>query len=224
MTTRKLPIVTSEIYHIFNRSVGQQPIFRNIYENKLFVELIEYYHFFHTNLRFSYYNRLPKDQRDKILKDLYIKKLFNIEIYSFSLMPNHFHLLAMQKSEKGISNFVRCLQDSYAKYFNMKNKREGALFQSPFKSVRMETEEQLLHVSRYIHLNPLTSYVLRNKEDLINYQWNSFRDYVSASPRRFIKTNLISSFFNKNNSFEEFTFNQLDYQRKLKMVKHLILE
>ena len=139
-------------------------------------------------------------------------------------MPNHYHILAKQISEKGISEFVRFIQESYAKYFNSKTQRFGSLFQSPFKAVRIENDEQLLHVSRYIHLNPLTSYVIIESKDLMNYPWNSYRDYVSNNNRGFVNTSLISSLIKKNDSFKKFTFNHLDYQRKLELIKHLVFE
>ncbi|MBI3443688.1 transposase [Candidatus Woesebacteria bacterium] len=222
MTVRNHPIVTNEIYHIYNRSVAQQPIFRNIWENNRYLNLIDYYRFLNTPLRFSYYNRLRIDQRESILKSLYKENDIRIEIYSFSIMPNHYHILAKQVNENGISDFIRYIQDSYAKYLNKKTDRFGALFQSPFKAVRIEKEEQFIHVARYIHLNPLTSYLLKEPKELNTYIWNSWIDYVTGKPRAFVETGRLLSLVPKN-KLEEFTFNQLDYQRKLENIKHLIL-
>lgn len=223
MTVRNHPIVTNEVYHIYNRSVAQQPIFRNIRENNHYLNLIDYYRFVNTPLRFSFYNRLHKDQRESILKSLYKENNIRIEIYSFSIMPNHYHILAKQVNEKGISNFIRYIQDSYAKYLNKKTARFGALFQSPFKAVRIEKEEQFIHVARYIHLNPLTSYLLKEPKELNAYPWNSWIDYVTGKPRAFVETGQLLNLVPKN-KLEDFTFNQLDYQRKLERIKHLLLE
>lgn len=223
MTSRKSPIVTNEIYHIYNRSVAQQPIFRNVRENNIFTELINYYRFSNTPLRFSYYSRLTENERINILDSIFRANKTRIEIYSFSLMTNHYHILARQTTENGISNFIRHVQDSYAKYLNKKMERSGALFQSPFKAVRIETDEQFIHVARYIHLNPLTSYVLRDTKELYTFPWNSWVDYVGYKPRAFVKTDVLLSFVGKN-KIEDFTFNQLDYQRQLESIKHLIIE
>ena len=139
-------------------------------------------------------------------------------------MPNHYHLLAKQTSDNGVSEFCRFVQESYAKYFNRKTQRFGSLFQSPFKAVRIENDEQLLHVSRYVHLNPLTSYIIRDENDLIKYLWNSYVDYISNNAREFISTSLIRSLIKKEDTFKNFTFNQLDYQRKLESIRHLVFE
>ena len=84
-----------------------------------------------------------------------------VDLICFCLMPNHFHLLLRQIEEDGIVKFVRNFQIGYSRYLNEKEKRSGALFEGQFKAVRVENDEQLIHVSRYIHLNPYSSYWLR---------------------------------------------------------------
>lgn len=70
-------------------------------------------------------------------------------------MPNHFHFLIEQTADKGIASHMQRFINSYAHYVNIKYKRVGPLFQGLFKGVLIESDEQFLHVSRYIHLNPL---------------------------------------------------------------------
>ena len=119
---------------------------------------------------------------------------------------------------------MKLLSDSYTRYFNTKNERVGPLLQGQFKAVRVESDEQLLHLSRYIHLNPLTSFVIRDFNDLKSYQWNSYLDYLSFTPRKFINTSFLMNYFKNIEKFEEFTKDNLDYQRKLEKLKHLIIE
>jgi len=139
-------------------------------------------------------------------------------------MLNHFHLLLEQTEDFGITNFLKLIQNSYAKYYNLKSKRSGALFQCSFRAVRIETEEQFLHTARYIHLNPLTSFVLKQPEELNNYKWNSYSDYVSATPRPFVDTKTLTEALGEKDTFVKFTLDQLDYQRNLEKIKHLCLE
>lgn len=188
------------------------------------LKTIDYYRFLNTPLRFSHYNRLPIQARNDILQELYKKNNTQIDLYAFSLMPNHFHLLAKQLKDGGVSKSIRLIQDSYAKYLNTKSKRVGSLFQSLFKAVRIETDEQFLHVARYIHLNPLTSYVFANPNNLRNYQWTSFIDYISSLPRPFVNIDFLMKFFKTKNDLEKFTLNNLDYQRNLNKIKHLLHE
>ena len=224
MPRRKIPLVNQEIYHVFNRSVAQQPIFRNKKDSDTFLNLIEYYRFPRPPSRFSHYQRLNTQDKTKLLMGLYKKNKYLVEIYAFSIMPNHYHLLIKQSLDSGIMNFIRLFQNSYARYLNLKYKRSGSLFQSPFKAVRLETDEQFLHVARYIHLNPLTSFVINDFNDLKSYHWNSYLDYLSSNPRKFVNTSVLMNYFKNKEKFAEFTKDNLDYQRKLEKIKHLIIE
>lgn len=139
-------------------------------------------------------------------------------------MPNHVHFLIKEIKENGITTFMRKFQNSYAKYFNIKTKRNGSLFQSMFKAVRILTEEQLLHVNRYIHLNPVTALMLKNIEELSDYPWSSYPDYLEKRSLGIISTEEVFSFFKSKDKFVKFTKDQIDYQRKLDKIKHLLLE
>lgn len=223
MPYRQTPLVTGEVYHVFNRSVARIPIFisKNDYERAL--KVIEFYSFDNTPLSFSHYQRSPQDQRLKIMES--IKTLENklVDILAFCLMPNHFHFLLRQKIEKGITTMLRNFQNSYAKYFNTKSERSGALFQSMFKAVIIETDEQLIHVARYIHLNPSTAYIIKDSSNLENYHWSSFPEYINNSDGLADKKELFS-YFKSVEDLKKFTLDQADYQRKLGRIKHLILE
>ena len=143
---------------------------------------------------------------------------------AFCLLPNHIHLLLKGLHQKGISNLMTNFQHSYAKYFNIKNKRTGSVFQSMFKAVRIETDEQLLHVVRYIHINPLTSYIIKESSDLENYLWSSYSDYLGKRQLDLVDSRIVFESFTSLDSFKKFTLDQVDYQRKLEEIKHLLLE
>ncbi|MBA3723495.1 MAG: transposase [Candidatus Levybacteria bacterium] len=148
----------------------------------------------------------------------------HVEILAFCLMPNHFHFLIKQTSPDGITKFMRHLQDSYTKYFNITSNRVGPLYQSAFKAVRIESDEQLLHVSRYIHINPTTSYLV-SIEKLHAYTWSSLPMYIGTElSYPFIATETIDAFFKSKDAYREFVYDQIDYQRELSKIKHLLLE
>lgn len=175
-------------------------------------------------MRYSFLSRLNKEERSTIIENLYKSDNNLVSIYAFSLMPNHYHLLLKQIQEKGIMNYIRLIQNSYAHYINIKTKRFGSVFQSPFKAKRIENDEQLLHVSRYIHLNPLSSYLIENPNDLESYEWSSYKDYVDKDPRRFIDVSFLKSFHKDKEKFRKFTLDHADHQRKLEKIKHLIID
>lgn len=224
MPHRRVVITPGEIYHVFNRSVGKIPIFIGTREYTRALEVLDFYRYGKPPLKFSRYNVLSKEQKAAFLNNLKTQHPKIVEVFAFCLMPNHIHLLLRENEVKGISTLMRNFQNSYAKYFNTKFERTGTLFQSMFKAVRIETDAQLLHVCRYIHLNPLTSYLVRDATELDNYQWSSWMDYNNGSESDLVNTPFISGHFPTKEKFRAFTLDQIDYQRKLDEIKHLLLE
>lgn len=146
-----------------------------------------------------------------------------VEIVCFCLMPNHFHFMLKQKMENGISSFVSNFTNSYTRYFNKKHDRIGPLFEGIFKAVRIESEEQLIHTSRYIHLNPVSSYLIE-PEELENYHWSSYLEFLGFSDNNLVVKDLILDFFSSVEAYKKFVLDQVDYARQLELIKHLTLE
>lgn len=100
-------------------------------------------------------------------------------------MPNHFHFLLKPAREDGVTRFISDISNSYTRYFNTKNERIGVLFQGTFKAKEITSEESLLQVSRYIHLNPVVTKTNRDKAEAPNaelkpenYPFSSYRNWV----------------------------------------------
>jgi hypothetical protein len=100
-------------------------------------------------------------------------------------MPNHFHLLVKQEHSSGLDAFMKSLCTRYAMYKNISKKRVGGLFQGVYKAVLVESEEQLLWVSRYIHRNPLS--LGYESSELLAYQFSSLPGYLSVQTVPFVK-------------------------------------
>jgi putative transposase len=213
MPSRVYPFVGGQYYHIYNRGSEKKPIFQGGKDRKRFLKTFLYYQIAGPKPRFSLYNPTHPlrnlDQSKKI-----------VEIISFCLMPNHFHFLLKQNQEGGITEFMSKLSNSYTKYFNIKNNRVGPLLQGEFKSVPMETEEQLLHLSRYIHLNPLVSGLV---EDLEQYDWSSYKEYIRGEAG-ICEKDIILSFFKSPQAYQQFVLDQADYGIQLEQIKHQLLE
>lgn len=222
MPGRKSPLVGGEIYHVFNRGINRQPTFTNKKDFSRFLSTINFYKFSKPPLSMSKFLRSDDKKQLDVLKILAESKRL-IEIYSFCLMPNHFHFLLKQLEDNGIAKFLGNLQNSYTKYFNTKSDRDGSLFLDQFKAIRVESEEQLIHLSRYIHLNPHTGYVVKSLEELEEYPWSSFPDYLQGNSK-LIDVDFILGLFRNPQQYKKFVFDQADYQRKLKEIEHLLLE
>lgn len=225
MPGRLVPLVNDQIYHVFNRGIDHRSTFTNKLEYRRAIEIIEFYRFTNLPMRLSKFLKLVSADREEIMKEI---KTHNklVEIIAYCLMPNHFHLLVKQLRDNGISKFLSNLQNSYTRYFNTKNSRDGSLFLDQFKAVRIETDEQLVHVSRYIHLNPLTSFVVKNFNKLIDYPWSSLNEYISKHSIVCEASTVLNFFGRKNqqNKYLKFIKDQINYQRELHRIQHLIME
>ncbi len=171
MPARTTPLVNGEYYHIYNRGVAYLPTYKRKNDYERFVLNLRYYPYNNIPFKMSRLLQLPAEDRMQIMSGLKKRNDKRISLVSYVLMPNHFHLLLRQEKDGGISSFMKHLTDSYSRYFNTKYERVGPLYQGAFKAVRVETDEQLTHLSRYIHLNPLVSFITTEK-DFISYPWS----------------------------------------------------
>lgn len=224
MPGRSVPLVRNEIYHVFNRGIDKRPTFTNKKEYKRALDIISFYKYATPPIRLSRYLLLNADKQEELLQRMKESQQL-VEILAFCLMPNHFHFLLRQNEENGISKFMAVFLNSYTRYFNTKKERVGPLFLDQFKAVRIEDDSQLIHVMRYIHLNPLTSYVLKDFRELETYSWSSYREYlVLPLGQNICSLETIRNQFKTLKSFEKFHKDQVEYQRSLDKIKHLALE
>lgn len=219
---RKIIIANNEIYHVFNRGIEKRPIFlcKRDYDRAL--QTLAYYQYAEIPTSLSQFLNLEKEKRDYYVTQMKRKDKKLANIFCFSLMPNHFHLLLKQIRENGIKTFLSNFSNSYTKYLNIKNNRVGPLLQGIFKAVRIEDNNQLIHVCRYININPVVSLVI-NKEELINYPYTSLPEYLGGK-NGFCNKDEILANFSSLKKFEDFIFDQIDYGKKLEMIKHLVFE
>lgn len=178
-------------YHIYNRGVEKRIIFCDSQDYKVFLSYLKEY----------LQPPPPVEKRTEVIGNLSFiapKRPLNnynqeIELLSFCLIPNHFHLLIKQKSSRSVEFFMRSLLTRYVSYFNKRHKRVGVLFQGPYKAILIRNENYLLHLSRYIHLNPKKH--LDVKESPLHSTYSSYGDYLGLRKTDWINTDLILSFF-----------------------------
>ncbi len=144
-------------------------------------------------------NKLFRDDGDR---ERFLRRLqqsvqdFEVRLYSFCLMSNRFHLL-LETPRGNLSKFMQSLNTGYTVYFNRRHKRHGHLLDGRYKAVLVSGDEYLLKLSRYIHLNPVstTYWKKRSIKDKIqylrSYSWSSYPflirrhkmvDYLDGQP------------------------------------------
>lgn len=221
-SSRIVPLVTGEIYHVYNRGIDKRATFLNDSYYQRAYQTIKYYQYSTPPMRLSYFLRQPRSVKENIDFSEWGDKLIQIMAYCF--MPNHFHLLIRQEVDGGISKFIGNFVNSYTRYFNTRNKRVGGLFLENFKNVLVDNEEYLLHLSRYIHLNPYSSGVVKDYSSLLNYDWSSIKDYIGGSEDVISNKDMIMNYFSTKEKYKDFVLDRADYQKQLKQIEHLMIE
>ncbi len=136
-----------EYYHIFNRGTDKRDVFMDKYDVFRFLESMELFN------RVDPIGSIQIEKRgsEKSRRRTSTNRLVSVTTYC--LNSNHYHFVVIELIEGGISEFMKRLGGGYTKYFNEKYERSGALFQGKFKSVHIESNEQLLYVADYVNLN-----------------------------------------------------------------------
>ncbi len=222
-TNRKLVFATEETYHVYNRGVERRTVFTKKREYQRTIDLVRYYRFASLPMRYSQLLSLPTPAQEAVWQRIRKENNFEVVIIAYCLMPNHFHIVLRQFIEGGITRFMSNLSNSYTKYFNTKYRRVGSLFQGPFQAVHVETDEQLLHLTRYVHLNPVASFLLK-VDDLESYPWSSFSEYLGKNQSDICNTSWMKSHFSKTEQYRKFVYDQADYAQKLGKIKHMAID
>ncbi len=219
------PLATENIYHIFSKSITGFKIFNYDSEFKRVQQAIRYYRRKNPKIKLSAYitstqKEIREDKKINLNFDLSNKERL-VGIIAYCIMPTHIHLVLRQDQDSGITIFMRNVLNSYTKYFNTKYKRKGPLWEARFKRVLIKTDEQLLHLTRYVHLNPVTAY-LTNKPD--KWSFSSYNEYLGnvADNCRICNYNDILNIAPE--IYEKFTNENIDYQRKLASIKNLTFD
>ena len=200
-------------YHLYNRGVEKRTIFQDNQDYAVFLSYLKTYLLPKDTKKLHDILLDPKTslkEKDQAKKKLHLNNFSkNLKLLAYCLMPNHFHFLVKQKEENTIDQFMNSLLTRYVMYFNRKHRRVGHLFQGVYKAVLVNTDEQLLHLSRYIHLNPaLQGQALH---DLRGYKYSSYQNYLinpslNSTLNNWIQPAEILSFFGKSgfNSYQSF--------------------
>lgn len=187
---RKAAFAVDEHYHIYNRGTDKRKIYQGPKDYQRFLVLL---HLANNTETVHISNQLYQGR--SLMELLTIKPLERlVAIGAYCLMPNHFHLLVREKTDNGITTFMKKLLTGYSMYFNKKYDRTGNLFQGCFKAEHVAADDYLKYLFAYIHLNPIKLIEpgwrdggLKNKKRaeqfLANYAWSSFTEHCTDQGR-----------------------------------------
>lgn len=215
---RKDAIVTGCVYHIFTRSIAGFEIFRSPTSYERILNTLEYYNRISPGIRLSKFLELSPDARKRMAELREVEPL--VQLIAYCLMPTHIHLVLKQVQDNGISIFMSNVLNSFTRYFNIAHQRKGPLWESEFKNVLVQTDEQLLHLTRYVHLNPVSARLTNSPED---WEYSSFRQYVCSKPVRG-NCNWLGILEINPVDYDRFVRSRASYQRSLSQIKRLLID
>lgn len=203
--------VENGFYHVYNRGVEKRIVFETDQDYKVFLKYIK-------EVLSPLDEQIPNTK--VVMQGLSLQSVRRpvksyygkIEMLAYCLMPNHFHFLVKQHEKTSLEGLMRSLMTRYSMYFNKKYDRVGTLFQGRYKAVFVKDDAYLLHLSRYIHLNPG-----EYSSNLLD-TYSSYADYLGVKNTSWIKPEEIMSFFNnmtmvginKYNSYQKFVESNLN--------------
>lgn len=160
-----------------------------------------------------------------------------VEIISYSLMPNHFHLLLREIAPGGISKFMKKLGVGYTIYRNQKSGEVGRVFQGQYKGKTVTDEKYLQYLDAYIQvLNPIELFeggifgaVVNFNEAfqfVLDYPFCSLGEAYGLRDLKIVKRNCFKGVFGDILTYKQFcrdallTRNTREFLGKLTMEQH----
>jgi REP element-mobilizing transposase RayT len=189
--------VAATYYHVYARGANKQKIFLDDNDFIYFLSLLKRY--------------LSKEQA-KTGRGVDYPKLYNdLNLLAYCLMQNHFHLLVYQINEKSMARLMRGVMSAYSLYFNKKYRRVGHLFESSYRASRISNESYLLHISRYIHLNP---------QNWRNYPYSSLSSYTKTVERDWVNAKQILELYSSIGEYIKFLHDYKEERDDLQLLKN----
>ncbi len=221
MGTRKEAFGIGEHYHVYNRGVDKRVIFTDSYDVLRFLKSMVEFNtiepigslYLNSFLQLSGSTAKSKERL--------------INIVSYCLNPNHFHIILEQLVDGGISEYMKRLSGGYTWHFNHKYDRSGSLFQGRYKSVHIDSNEYLLHASAYVNLNDRVHQLSGSTAKLVK-SISSWEEYTDKKIKGICEKEIILGQFKTVCEYKKFALSSLEsiVQRKeeLKNFDKLLLE
>ncbi|TSC53449.1 MAG: hypothetical protein LiPW39_258 [Parcubacteria group bacterium LiPW_39] len=220
---RKIEFSTGQYYHIYNRGVDKRNIFLDSRDYDRFLLTLNLLNDKQKNLMIRWRD-FRKKTKNALISD-FLKPSFRsplIEIIAYCLNPNHYHLILRQDIDRGIEKFMHKVGTSYTKYFNLKNKRSGVLFQGKFKAVLIESDEYLLYLSAYVNGNNFIHGLGKTNFD---WKYSSINEYLHRTKNGICKPDIILGRFTGGyNDYKKILLESTDFFKEKKEGEKYLIE
>jgi REP element-mobilizing transposase RayT len=197
--------MAGECYHVYNRGNDRR---------RIFFEPENYLFFLRRVRELLLGERNPADAPDFGSPE--VRQCCTVVAYC--LMPNHYHLL-ISPTDDQFSRHMQRFSISYTKAINKRHDRVGALFQGPFQALQVDRNEYLLHLSRYIHLNPVEAGLVRQAQD---WEFSSYQEYIGLRQGTLPRPAVVLSQFPNRDAYRRFVESYKLADRN--MISHLLFD
>lgn len=172
-----------------------------------------FFHIMVQGIRKEYIFKSEKNKEKYIqIMGFYLKK-YNIKIIAYCIMDNHAHILVYFDKIKELYGYMKCVNTSYAMYYNRTHKNVGYVFRDRYRSEPIYSEKYLINCIHYIHDNPIKANIC---DDLEKYEYSSYFEYrfnegniIKESSKRFMDIN--SMFIDNIFEHREIDYSYIDY-------------
>ena len=218
---RKDKLENKYYYHVFSRSIAKYVVFNDAEDYSRLTEILDLYRFDNFDHKYSKYLQLDIETQASLMLNLERENDLLIDIVAFCIMPTHIHLILKQVNDNGISKYMAKVLNSYSRYFNIRHKRLGPLWAGRFKSVLVKKDEQLLHLTRYIHLNPSSAGLVGKPDE---WEYSSYEEYINPDIKGSKLCNFTKLIKMTGKEYKKFVLDRKDYQKQLSLIKYAMID
>ena len=136
---------------------------------------------------------------------------YDVSLFAYCLMPNHYHLLVRQEEGGSVRLFLQTTFNAYAQAFNTITRHRGTLFQGRAKGKEVESDEYALRVCRYIHRNPVKAKLVTNAAE---WEFSDYRVWAGTQTSTMTNLGLRNGYFTDAGHYREW-FSELDNESDL---------
>lgn len=142
-------LLNTSFFHVMVQGINKEEIFRESKDKEKYLSIINKY-----------------------------KETYNIVVLAYCVMKNHTHILIYCENITQLSTFMKIVNTTYARHYNLKYSRIGYVFRDRFLSEPIYDERYLYTCINYIHLNPVEAGIVEKSEE---YRYSSYREYINNS-------------------------------------------
>jgi putative transposase len=190
MPRRTEVFAPNQVYHLYNRGVNRANIFS-------------------TAENYRYLLRQVKDVQTDI----------PVTIFAYCLMPNHYHFVIRQDGDVSLSEFIGRLFKRYTQAYNRQQRRTGPLFAGRFRSIHVDADEYLIHLARYVHLNPVEAGLCRYPQE---WPYSNYLEWIEQRNGTLIDRAWVRQYFPTPESYIKFVESELPTQMEERLKPYLL--